>query len=35
VAAIAAHPDRFRGRRVATILCGSNLTEEQVKTWLD
>ncbi|WP_395662216.1 threonine/serine dehydratase [Aestuariivirga sp.] len=35
VAAIYAHPDRFRGRRVATILCGSNLTEEQVKTWLD
>lgn len=34
VAAIQAHPDRFRGRRVATVLCGSNLTEEQVKAWL-
>lgn len=34
VAAIAAHPARFRGRRVATVICGSNLTEEQVKDWL-
>lgn len=34
VAAIQAHPERFRGRRVATVLCGSNLTEEQMKAWL-
>lgn len=34
VAAIQAHPERFKGRRVATVLCGSNLTEEQVKAWL-
>lgn len=34
LAAIAAFPERFRGRKVATILCGSNLTEEQVKAWL-
>lgn len=34
VAAIAAHPTRFQGRHVATIICGSNLTDEQVKTWL-
>lgn len=34
VAAIAAHPARFRGRRVATVICGSNLTAEQVKDWL-
>ena len=34
VAAIAAHAERFRGQRIATIICGSNLTEEQVKTWL-
>ena len=34
VAAIAAFPERFRGRRVATIICGSNLTEAQVKAWL-
>lgn len=34
VAAIQAHPEHFRSRRVATILCGSNLTEEQVKAWI-
>ena len=34
VAAILAQQDRFRGRRVATIICGSNLTEEQVKAWV-
>lgn len=34
VAAIAAHPARFRGRRVATVICGSNLTDTQVRDWL-
>ncbi|PZF75138.1 threonine/serine dehydratase [Aestuariivirga litoralis] len=34
VAAIQAYPARFKGRRVATVLCGSNLTAEQVKAWL-
>jgi len=34
IAAIQTHPNRFRGRRVATVICGSNLTEEQVKAWL-
>ena len=34
VAAIQTHVERFRGRRVATVICGSNLTEEQVKAWL-
>ena len=34
VAAIAAHPERFRGRRVATVICGSNLTAEQLRSWL-
>jgi threonine dehydratase len=34
LAAIAAHPDHVRGRRVATILCGNNLTDEQVKAWI-
>lgn len=34
VAAIQSHTARFKGRRVATVLCGSNLTEEQVKAWL-
>lgn len=34
LAAILARPELFRGRRVATILCGGNLTEEQMRTWL-
>ncbi|MEI7599714.1 MAG: pyridoxal-phosphate dependent enzyme [Aestuariivirga sp.] len=34
IAAIQTHPNPFRGRRVATVICGSNLTEEQVKAWL-
>ena len=34
VAAIQSHPTRFQNRHVATILCGSNLTEEQVRNWL-
>jgi threonine dehydratase len=34
VAALAAHPDRFAGRTAATILCGSNLTAAQMRTWL-
>lgn len=34
LAAIAAFPARFKGRKAATVLCGSNLTEEQVKAWL-
>lgn len=34
IAAIQAYPGQFRGRRVATILCGSNLTGEQVRNWI-
>jgi threonine dehydratase len=34
VAAIQAHPSRFRNRKVATIICGSNLTDEQIKAWI-
>ena len=34
VAAIQSHPARFRNRKVATIICGSNLTDEQVKSWI-
>lgn len=34
VAAIQRHGTRFRNRKVATIICGSNLTDEQVKAWL-
>ncbi len=31
VAAIVAHPAQFAGLRVATVLCGSNITESQIK----
>jgi threonine dehydratase len=34
VAAILAEPQRFAGQRVATILCGSNLTEAQIAEYL-
>ncbi len=34
IAAIASCPERFRGKRVATVVCGSNLTAEQARAWL-
>jgi len=34
VAALIENPSVFLGRRVATILCGGNLTPEQMRTWL-
>jgi threonine dehydratase len=34
VAALCAFPRLFAGRRVASIICGSNLTEAQVREWL-
>ena len=34
VAAILSQPERFAGRHVATVLCGSNLTDEQLRAWL-
>lgn len=34
LAAILSRPEHFRNRRVATIICGGNLTEEQIMTWL-
>lgn len=34
VAAIMARPEVFRSRRVATILCGGNLTDAQARDWL-
>jgi threonine dehydratase len=34
VAAVLERPDAYRGARVATILCGGNLTTEQYRTWL-
>lgn len=34
VAAIVAHRAQFAGQRVATVLCGSNLTESQIRRYL-
>lgn len=34
LAALHAHPALFAGRRVATVLCGGNLTEQQMKSYL-
>ena len=34
VAAILADPARFKDQHVATVLCGGNLTEEQINRWL-
>ena len=33
LAAIAADPQRFAGRHVATVLCGGNVTDEQARAW--
>jgi len=35
VAALVERPDLFRGRFVGTIVCGGNLTVEQMDTWLN
>jgi len=34
VAAILEHGEKLKGKTVATIICGSNLTEEQIGLWL-
>jgi threonine dehydratase len=34
LAALLANQERFRGKTVATVLCGGNLTPEQMVTWL-
>lgn len=34
VAALLNQADKFRGKRVGTIICGANLTEAQIKDWL-
>ncbi len=34
VAALVEHGRRFKGRRVATPLCGGNVTAEQARRWL-
>ena len=34
IAAILENKKKFEGKSVATIVCGGNLTEEQIKNWL-
>lgn len=34
IAAVLENPEQFSGKRVATVICGGNLTEDQVKQWL-
>lgn len=34
LAAILAQAVALKGRRVATMLCGANLTDQQIKAWL-
>ncbi len=34
VAALIAHPERFKNQRVATVLCGSNITKAQIEQYL-
>jgi threonine dehydratase len=34
VAALLSRPDHFKGRRVATVICGGNLTNEQIRQYL-
>ncbi len=34
VAAAARYRDQFSGRRIATVICGSNLTDAQMQSWL-
>ena len=34
VAGVLAHAARFQGRHVGTVVCGGNLTLEQMQTWL-
>ncbi|HLG76926.1 MAG TPA: pyridoxal-phosphate dependent enzyme [Ktedonobacteraceae bacterium] len=34
VAALLEQPDAFRGKTIGTIVCGSNLTTEQMREWL-
>ncbi len=33
LAALLANKDRWRGKRIGTVLCGSNMTPEQLKKW--
>ena len=34
IAMLVAHRDKFAGQQVATVLCGGNLTEKQIREWI-
>ena len=34
VAAVLESSGRFAGQRIATVLCGGNVSEDQVKEWI-
>lgn len=34
IAAILAHPERYKNKAVAAIICGGNITEAQFKSWI-
>lgn len=34
LAAVLAHRERFQGQRIATVLCGANMTKRQVRHWM-
>jgi threonine dehydratase len=34
IAALMVHSERFAGLRIATVVCGGNLTDEQIRQWL-
>ena len=34
IAMLLAHRDKFAGQQVATVLCGGNLTEKQIRQWI-
>jgi peptide deformylase len=34
IAALLGHRDKFAGQQIATVLCGANLTEKQIRQWI-
>ena len=34
IAMLLAHRDKFTGQHLATVLCGGNLTEKQIREWI-
>jgi threonine dehydratase len=34
IASLMENSERFKNKRVGVIICGSNLTQEQIKNWI-